>query len=62
MYMAVNTVDNMFKCENVFYKFCILVAGVAFRGLPDVSLYPSVSAVYGNTEVAMVYLGQPLDG
>ncbi|CAH1781686.1 unnamed protein product, partial [Owenia fusiformis] len=37
--------------------------GVAFRGLPnDTALYPSVSAVYGNTEVSMVYLGQPLDG
>lgn len=36
--------------------------GVAFRGLPDKQLYPSVSAVYGNTEVSMVYLGAPLDG
>jgi len=36
--------------------------GVAFRGLPDKQLYPSVSAVYGNTEVSMVYLGPPLDG
>lgn len=36
--------------------------GVAFRGLPDKRLYPSVSAVYGNTEVSMVYLGAPLDG
>lgn len=31
-------------------------------GLPDKKLYPSVSAVYGNTEVSMVYLGPPLDG
>lgn len=36
-------------------SFCIL-------GLPDRRLYPSVSAVYGNTEVSMVYLGPPLDG
>ncbi|OQR76417.1 F-box/SPRY domain-containing protein 1-like [Tropilaelaps mercedesae] len=37
--------------------------GVAFRGLPErCRLYPAVSAVYGNTEVSMVYLGQPLDG
>ncbi|XP_014203528.1 F-box/SPRY domain-containing protein 1 isoform X2 [Copidosoma floridanum] len=36
--------------------------GVAFRGLPDKRLYPAVSAVYGNTEVSMVYLGPPLDG
>ncbi|CAG7707257.1 unnamed protein product [Allacma fusca] len=35
--------------------------GVAFRGLPKQELYPSISAVYGNTEVSMVYLGPPLD-
>lgn len=39
-----------------------LIVGVAFRGLPDTPLYPSVSAVYGNTEISMVYLGPPLDG
>ena len=36
--------------------------GVAFRGLPKKPLYPAISAVYGNTEVSMVYLGYPLDG
>lgn len=36
--------------------------GVAFRGLPDKKLFPAISAVYGNTEVSMVYLGHPLDG
>lgn len=36
--------------------------GVAFRGLPKQELFPSISAVYGNTEVSMVYLGPPLDG
>lgn len=36
--------------------------GVAFRGLPEKRLYPAISAVYGNTEVSMVYLGHPLDG
>nr|CAG4648044.1 EOG090X092A [Moina brachiata]SVE93111.1 EOG090X092A [Moina brachiata] len=36
--------------------------GVAFRGLPEKQFYPSVSAVYGHTEVSMVYLGRPLDG
>ena len=34
----------------------------SFIGLPDKRLFPSVSAVYGNTEVSMVYLGPPLDG
>ena len=43
--------------------YLLIISGVAFRGLPvDESLFPSVSAVYGNTEVTMVYLGQPLDG
>lgn len=36
--------------------------GVAFRGLPKTCLFPAVSAVYGNTEVTLVYLGRPLDG
>lgn len=36
--------------------------GVAFRGLPQTRLYPSISAVYGNTEVTMVYKGNPMDG
>ncbi|ODN01292.1 F-box/SPRY domain-containing protein 1 [Orchesella cincta] len=37
--------------------------GVAFRGLPNREmLFPAVSAVYGNTEISMVYLGPPLDG
>lgn len=33
-----------------------------FPGLPGKKLYPTVSAVYGNTEVSMVYLGPPIDG
>lgn len=33
-----------------------------FTGLPDKRLYPTVSAVYGNTEVSMIYLGPPVDG
>ncbi|VVC86702.1 F-box/SPRY domain-containing protein 1 [Leptidea sinapis] len=37
--------------------------GVAFRDLPyDTKLYPTVSAVYGNTEVSMIYTGLPMDG
>jgi F-box protein 45 len=49
--------DNTLSFERN-YEFL----GVAFRGLPKKPLYPSVSAVYGNTEVSMVYLGYPLDG
>ena len=37
--------------------------GVAVEGLPrDKKLFPAISAVYGNTEVTMVYKGYPLDG
>ncbi|CAJ0580655.1 unnamed protein product, partial [Mesorhabditis spiculigera] len=36
--------------------------GVAFKDLPPVKLYPSICAVYGNTEVSMVYLGPPAMG
>ncbi|XP_066266816.1 F-box/SPRY domain-containing protein 1-like [Branchiostoma lanceolatum] len=49
--------DNTLSFERG-YEFL----GVAFRGLPSVKLFPAVSAVYGNTEVCMVYLGPPLDG
>lgn len=33
-----------------------------FSDLPSKKLYPTVSAVYGNTEVSMVYIGPPYDG
>lgn len=36
--------------------------GVAFEDLPPVKLFPAICAVYGNTEVSMVYYGQPLSG
>ena len=36
--------------------------GVAFRDLPRTRLFPSISTVYGNTEVTMVYKGKPTDG
>ena len=40
----------------------VLSLPFSIAGLPDKRLYPSISAVYGNTEVSMVYLGPPLDG
>lgn len=43
-------------CIKFLGKFLLII------GLPDKKLYPTVSAVYGNTEVSMVYLGTPLDG
>jgi F-box protein 45 len=36
--------------------------GVAFDNLPPVKLFPAMCAVYGNTEVSMIYLGAPLLG
>lgn len=55
--MILDCEDNTLAFERN-YQFL----GVAFRGLPDKKLYPAISAVYGNTEVSMVYLGHPLDG
>lgn len=36
--------------------------GLAFMDLPPVKLFPAICAVYGNTEVSMVYLGPPIAG
>jgi F-box protein 45 len=36
--------------------------GVAFDNLPPLKLFPSICAVYGNTEVSMIYMGAPLSG
>ena len=37
--------------------------GVAFTDLPtDEPLYPSISAVYGNSEVSLIYMGKPIVG
>ena len=37
--------------------------GEAFTDLPtDKPLYPSVSAVYGNSEISLIYMGKPIVG
>jgi F-box protein 45 len=36
--------------------------GVAFVGLPPCRLYPAVSAVFGNSEISLVYYGPPFLG
>ena len=36
--------------------------GVAFRDLPPCRLYPAVSAVFGNSEISLVYRGLPFVG
>lgn len=36
--------------------------GIAFTDLPPVKLFPAVCAVYGNTEVSMIYVGPPILG
>jgi len=40
-----------FEKDNVFL-------GIAFRNLPRTKLYPTVSLVYGETEVSIVYIGK----
>ena len=36
--------------------------GMAFESLPPRRLYPAVSAVFGLSEISLVYHGQPFDG
>lgn len=36
--------------------------GVAFSMLPQCHLYPAISAVFGNSEISLVYQGTPLAG
>jgi len=36
--------------------------GLAFTNIPPVKLFPAMCAVYGNTEVSMIYMGQPIVG
>lgn len=51
-------------CENgvLHFEKCNEFLGIAFKNLPKTKLYPSVSAVYGNTEISIVYIGKPLCG
>lgn len=49
------------SCEILIMTLNINVI-LIISDLPDKKLFPTVSAVYGNTEVSMVYLGPPLDG
>ena len=46
------------KNENFIYLFLFIY----LTDLPEKKFYPTVAAVYGNTEISMVYLGAPLDG
>jgi F-box protein 45 len=51
-------------CDNhqVYFEKGDEFLGLAFTNLPLVKLYPAMCAVYGNTEVSMVYLGPPIVG
>lgn len=63
MYSILSRQDSAFNSSTIV-KFAIhcQIINCLISGLPDKKLYPTVSAVYGNTEVSMVYLGPPLDG
>lgn len=36
--------------------------GIAFCDLPNEPLYPAISAVYGNSEISLIYHGSPVVG
>ncbi|XP_077291765.1 F-box synaptic protein isoform X2 [Arctopsyche grandis] len=63
-YQVGETIRVILDCENKTLSFerGYEFLGIAFKGLPNKKFYPSVSAVYGNTEVSMVYIGPPMDG
>uniref|UniRef100_A0A914VTC8 F-box/SPRY domain-containing protein 1 n=1 Tax=Plectus sambesii TaxID=2011161 RepID=A0A914VTC8_9BILA len=63
-YQVGERIRMVLDCEEhvvYFEKGCEFL-GVAFKDLPPVKLFPAVCAVYGNTEVSMIYLGPPLLG
>ena len=45
------------------FEFDSVYLGVAFTDLPtDRPLYPTISAVYGNSEISLIYMGKPIVG
>lgn len=44
------------------FEYNSVFLGTAFRDLPQTTLYPCISAVYGESEVSLVYLGWPMIG
>jgi len=46
-------------CENrtLHFEKCNAFLGIAFKRLPKTKLYPSVSVVYGNSNVSVLYIG-----
>lgn len=45
------------------FEFDSVYLGVAFTDLPtDQPLYPTISAVYGNSEISLIYMGKPIVG
>ncbi|XP_060858296.1 F-box/SPRY domain-containing protein 1-like [Metopolophium dirhodum] len=51
--------DLVLNCENgtLHFEKCNVFLGIAFKNLPKTKLYPSVSVVYGYTEVSVLYIG-----
>lgn len=54
------TLDMDQKTLSFDLEGCYL--GVAFTMLPPRQLFPAVSAVFGNSEISLVYYGAPLVG
>ena len=54
------TLDMDEKTLSFDLEGCFL--GLAFTHLPPRKLYPAISAVYGNSEISLVYYGAPFVG
>ncbi|TKR68049.1 hypothetical protein L596_024095 [Steinernema carpocapsae] len=63
-YQIGERVRMVLDCDNrqLYFEKGSEFLGLAFSDLPPVKLFPAMCAVYGNTEVSMVYLGAPLVG
>ncbi|EFO22851.1 F-box/SPRY domain-containing protein 1 [Loa loa] len=63
-YQTGERIRMVVDCEqhSVYFEKGSEFLGIAFSQLPPLKLFPAVCAVYGNTEVSMVYIGPPLLG
>ncbi len=53
--LDMNSMTLAFDVDGKYY-------GIAFKDLPRVPLYPAISAVFGNSEISLVYYGAPFIG
>ncbi|VDP09731.1 unnamed protein product [Soboliphyme baturini] len=63
-YQVGEKIRVILDCDNhlLYFEKGNEFLGIAFNQLAPIRLYPCMSAVFGNSEITMVYLGSPIDG